>query len=94
MGARVLGLLLYNNGTVCDDDFSAHSANAICREMGYSGQIIWNSGDNWDIQEEYEIKLDDVICTQGGEWSSCTYSETDNCGHHEDVFLECSGVGE
>ena len=94
MGATVLGLLLYNSGTVCDDKFSAYSANAICHEMGYSGQISWASGNKWSIQEEYEIKLDDVRCTQGGEWSSCTYTETDNCSHNEDVFLECSGVGE
>ena len=29
-----LGLLLYNGGTVCDNDFSFNSANAICHLMG------------------------------------------------------------
>ena len=35
------GLLPYNGGTVCNDGFSDDSANAICREMGYSemGQL-------------------------------------------------------
>ena len=81
---------------MCDDNFSAYSANAICHEMGYSGQISWASGNKWSIQEEYEIKLDNVRCTQDGEWSSssCSYTETHDCYHHEDVFLQCNGVGE
>ena len=29
-----LGLLLYNGGTVCDDQFDINAANAICHSMG------------------------------------------------------------
>jgi hypothetical protein len=29
-----LGLLLYNNGTICDDNFDDNAANAICQYMG------------------------------------------------------------
>ena len=30
-----LGLLLYNDGTVCDDYFNDYAAVAICQAMGY-----------------------------------------------------------
>ena len=29
------GLLLYEEGTVCDDKFNNHSANAICKGKSY-----------------------------------------------------------
>ena len=94
VGAGVEGLLLSNGGTVCDDYFSDNSADAICREMGHIGQMSWSAGDNWDIQAELEITLDDVACSSG-EWSSCSFSlDNNNCGHSEDVFLQCEGVGE
>ena len=83
-----MGLLLYNGGTVCDDSFTDNSADAICREMGYSGASNWDSGDDYESQSGYDIKLDDVSCSSGN-WSSCTYSLRHNCGHYEDVFLEC-----
>ena len=45
----------------------------------------------YDIQTNYEIKLNDVKCTRG-EWGSCEYSEdTRYCDHEEDVFLSCHG---
>ena len=91
--ARILGLLLSNGGTVCDDGFSDNSAEAICRQMGFMGKLSWTYGAKWDIQASKEITLDDVACTTD-EWSSCTYSLEPNCGHGEDIFLQCDGVGE
>ena len=85
------GLLLWNGGTVCDDSFSEDSGNAICREMGFGPQISWNSQTTWTIQTNYEIELDDVTCDSSGEWERCSYVETHNCGHSEDVFLTCQG---
>ena len=82
------GLLLFNGGTVCDDNFDENSAEAICRQMGYSGILSWTSGTYYDIQQDLEINLDDIECTDNS-WSSCIYSETNNCGHGEDVFLSC-----
>ena len=93
VGAGILGLLISNGGTSCDDSFSDNSADAICREMGYIGQMSWSSGSKWEIQSNYDITLDDVSCSSG-EWSSCSFSFNDNCGHSEDVFLQCEGVGE
>ena len=37
------GLLLYKGGTVCDDGFDMHAANAICREMGYTEATNWTN---------------------------------------------------
>ena len=93
VGARVEGLLLSNGGTVCDDSFSSNSADAICREMGFTGRMSWWYGNLWSsLQETLEITLDDVAC-YSGEWSSCTYSFEHNCNHNEDVFLTCDGIG-
>ncbi|XP_063691331.1 deleted in malignant brain tumors 1 protein-like [Bolinopsis microptera] len=90
IGAGILGLLISDGGTVCDDYFSEDSADAICREMGYFGQMSWTSGNKWGIQSNYDITLDDVSCSSG-EWSSCTFSLLNNCGHSKDVFLQCDG---
>ena len=89
-----LGLLLYKGGTVCDDYFDTTAANAICRYMGYTDSARWTIGERFDIQSNYEITLDNVRCSRG-EWGSCSFSEYDNCGHSEDVFLSCiSGGGD
>ena len=87
------GLLLYNGGTVCDDYFDENSAAAICTILGFeSGESSWLSGQLWAIQNDYNILLDDVRCLDTF-WLSCTFSETHNCGHSEDVFLTCSVGG-
>ena len=85
------GLLLYKSGTVCDDGFDQYAADAICSLLGYPASgSEWTSGSiKWDIQTDYSIKLDDVNCRTNS-WSSCTYSEIDDCNHSEDVFLTCS----
>ena len=90
--ATVLGLLLSNGGTVCDDSFSDNAAEAICREMGFMGKLSWTYGEKWGIQASKEITLDDVACTTE-EWSSCTFAFEHDCGHGEDIFLQCDGVG-
>ena len=87
---RERGLLLYNGGTVCDDNFNDYAAFAICKEMGYVSAITWESGNYFSFQEDLEIKLDDVRCSEQS-WSSCSYTESHNCGHSEDVFLTCLG---
>ena len=92
VGARVLGLLLNNGGTVCDDGFSANSAEAVCRKMGYQGQISYTSGSKWGIQSGLDITLDNVECSSG-DWSSCSFTFSHNCGHSEDIFLQCDGTG-
>ncbi|KAL5253623.1 hypothetical protein ACHWQZ_G013415 [Mnemiopsis leidyi] len=96
VGVGERGLLLYNGGTVCDDSFSENSANAICREMGYSGSFLWVSGSSYSYgerQTSLDITLDDVQCSDD-DWNSCSYSTSHNCGHSEDVFLTCGSEEE
>ena len=95
-----MGLLLYNGGTVCDDSlsFTDNSADAICREMGYTAASDWDTGDKYKSQSGYDIKLVDVSCSSGN-WSSCTYSlkpylRRYNCAHEQDVFLECEAAAD
>ena len=85
------GLVLYHGGTVCDDFFSDNSANAICRELGYDESEAWDNINTFaNLQNSLPISLDNVKC-KNNSWSSCTYSETHNCGHNEDIYLTCSG---
>ena len=55
------------------------------------GAQKWESGQKYDTQIKYDIKLRDVECTRG-EWGSCTFLESPRyCDHSEDVFLSCQG---
>ena len=83
------GLLLYKGGTVCDDDFNHYAAVTICKKMGFPSAQKWENGNNFDLQDNLDIKLDDVRCLDDHEWSSCSYRESHNCAHSEDVFLTC-----
>ncbi|KAL5248219.1 hypothetical protein ACHWQZ_G017411 [Mnemiopsis leidyi] len=83
-----LGLLLYKGGTVCDDSFDGLAAAAICKKMNFTGGASWTSEESFEIQSSYNINLDDVDC-ESAEWENCTFTEEDNCGHSEDVFLSC-----
>ena len=85
----IRGLLTYNGGTVCDDDFGGSEADVICQEMGYDRSSGWTSGSFYnDVQSSLNITLDNVDC-DGGSWSSCDFLTTHNCRHSEDVFLTC-----
>ena len=87
-GAGELGLLLYKQGTVCDDYFGKNAAKAICVELGIVGAAGWTSGRNFTFQNNYDIKMDYVRC-ESYSWTSCTFITDHNCEHSEDVFLEC-----
>ena len=93
-GAGELGLLLYKQGTVCDDNFNYTAADAICVELGFGWATRWNSDSRFTIQDNYDIKMDDVRC-ENDSWTSCTFRTVSrNCYHYNDVFLECnSGEG-
>ena len=88
--ARVeeLGLLLYNGGTVCDDDFDDNAAEAICVELGFEGALRWTNENSFTIQSNYDINLDEVHC-ESDSWDSCEFATTHDCSHSEDVFLMC-----
>ena len=51
--------------------------------LNYLDADSWGSG--------YEIKLDDTSCPDE-EWSSCSYNTDHNCGHDEDVYLNCDNL--
>lgn len=53
------GLLLYNGGTVCwNEYFDKTAAYAVCRELGYEAATSWSKGDLFDNQTKYEITLE------------------------------------
>ena len=87
----VEGLLIYNGGTVCDDEFNYKSAHAICKLMGFVGSMGWRSREFFPIQQGFRIALDNVECKRD-DWSTCSYlSDYHDCNHQEDadVFLTC-----
>ena len=86
-----LGLLLHKGGTVCDDHFESNAADAICREMNFTQALSWTIDNSFEIQQNYDIKLDDVKCSTAN-WENCTFSMSKytDCFHNEDVFLSCS----
>ena len=92
-GAGELGLLLYKQGTVCDDNFDNKAAKAICVELGIVGTAGWNSDSRFTFQNNYDIKMENVRC-ESDSWTSCTFRTDHDCYHSEDVFLQCrSGEG-
>ena len=68
-------MLLYKGGAVCHDRFNENSANAICKELGYSRSLNWTSGYHYNLnfQFGFNITLDDVEC-DGDDWGLCSYS--------------------
>ena len=76
-------------GTVCDDGFGLQEALVVCRQLGHSGvqEVRWNAyfGEGSD-----PISMDEVVCRgTEGRLTDCNYNGTDNCGHHEDIGVEC-----
>ncbi|XP_063678946.1 uncharacterized protein LOC134814696 [Bolinopsis microptera] len=87
------GLLLFDGGTVCDDDFSDYSAKSICIAMGRPhSNVSWTSylgGSLYGtLQSKKHIRLDKVKCSTSY-WYQCSFSTTPKCKHEEDVFLTC-----
>ena len=85
------GLLLYAGGTVCDDSFNTYSATAVCQKLGHDRYVTYRSGDTWGIQSSYNIAMDDLSCSNNEVdfMERCKFSIRHNCGHSEDIFLEC-----
>ena len=85
------GLLLYSGGTVCDDNFSDNSANAICSELGHNFRAVsWTSGFIFPtLQSSKTVTMNDVGCSSGI-WSSCSPATSRfTCRHMEDIHLAC-----
>ena len=100
-----LGLVLYQGGTVCNEKFDNKTAEAICRQMGFSSAIKWNTGVESDVQFLFEVAIS-IYC-ESVEWEpekcfpyeisrrESTYEmeteTTSYCVHSRDVFLQCTG---
>ncbi|VDI68541.1 Hypothetical predicted protein [Mytilus galloprovincialis] len=75
-------------GTVCDDSFDLNDAQVVCRMLGFESAVAsYTAGDG-----DGRIWLDDMACN-GDEISmtECEHAEwgAHNCGHLEDVGIEC-----
>ena len=70
-------------------------ADVVCRQLGFAGSIDAYKSARYG-QGTGPIWLDDVDCS-GSETSLllCPHSWMDdyNCGHHEDVSVQCRGNG-
>ena len=89
----VEGLLTYYGGTVCDNGFTNLAADAICKELEFIRASSWrNSGTFYSGQDGMPISMADISCSSTT-WSECSFLETHNCRHWEDVTLSCSNVG-
>ncbi len=79
-------------GTVCDDKWDDTESGVVCRQLGFSGanatrkEAFYGEGSGPTL-------LDDVQCPTGNEsyiWN-CRHRgwNAHNCGHHEDVGVDC-----
>ncbi|KTG40350.1 hypothetical protein cypCar_00011514 [Cyprinus carpio] len=79
-------------GTVCDDDFTIHAAQVVCRELGYFEAVSWSPSSKYG-KGEGRIWFDNVRCT--GNERSLAQCESNgigvsDCKHTEDVGVVCS----
>uniref|UniRef100_A0A4W5NUR6 Lysyl oxidase homolog n=1 Tax=Hucho hucho TaxID=62062 RepID=A0A4W5NUR6_9TELE len=79
-------------GTVCDDDFSIHAGNVVCRELGYVEAVSWSPSSKYG-KGEGRIWLDNVHCS--GLERTLAQCESNgfgvsDCKHSEDVGVVCS----
>lgn len=76
-------------GTVCDDSFGSADAEVACSQLGLTGGLVTRP-----TPGSGPILMDDVACT-GTESTiqACSRSSGHNCGHSEDVGIECRAAG-
>lgn len=91
------GLLMYKEGTVCDDNFRDETADALCKEMGYGSMISWHGYLRYEEAEgdghqfRYSRPIYDLECpSETASYDSCIFTTYHDCSHREDVFLTCA----
>uniref|UniRef100_A0A8C6SYS9 Lysyl oxidase homolog n=1 Tax=Neogobius melanostomus TaxID=47308 RepID=A0A8C6SYS9_9GOBI len=79
-------------GTMCDDDFSQHAAQVVCRELGYVDAVSWSPSSKYG-KGEGPIWFDNLHCT-GKERTVAQCPSNgigiSDCKHTEDVGVVCS----
>ena len=80
-------------GTVCDDYWDLRDAIVVCRQLGYSSALTAKGKASFGTGRG-KVWLDNVECL-GNESSidMCPSNEwgDNNCGHHEDASVVCTG---
>uniref|UniRef100_A0A7N6BYT3 Lysyl oxidase homolog n=1 Tax=Anabas testudineus TaxID=64144 RepID=A0A7N6BYT3_ANATE len=79
-------------GTVCDDDFTIHAAQVVCRELGYVEAVSWSPSSKYG-KGEGRIWFDNLHCT--GKEATLALCPSNgigvsDCKHSEDVGVVCS----
>ncbi|MEQ2256810.1 Lysyl oxidase 2B [Ilyodon furcidens] len=79
-------------GTVCDDDFSIHAAQVVCKELGYQEAVSWVPSSKYG-KGEGPIWFDNLQCTGKERTLALCPSNgigVSDCKHTEDVGVVCS----
>ena len=85
-------------GSICDDRWDKEEADVACRQLmlGPPVTILYSRAKNFQELNISTILLDDVACKGHeenlGECKSLGWG-THNCGHSENVHIECKGPG-
>ena len=82
-------------GTVCDDRWDELDARVVCRQLGYTGEVVPLKQAFLGGSTYRPIYLDDVGCN-GFETSllSCAANPMgmNDCDHSEDAGVKCNGT--
>ncbi|XP_013383073.1 scavenger receptor cysteine-rich type 1 protein M160-like [Lingula anatina] len=91
----VVGLWHYGKwGSLCDDYMGLNDAHVLCRSLGFKQAIrTIKDGSLGTLSASYPIWMDNLACT-GNEQVLVQCDKPrwgdHNCGHYEDVAIECS----
>ncbi|XP_071819935.1 neurotrypsin-like isoform X6 [Apostichopus japonicus] len=85
--------IYYNNewGTICDDSFDLQDGHVICRQLGYSRALQYQS-DAYYGEGDGPILYGLYCSGREDSWRGCNYYgwDTSSCSHSEDVGLQCT----
>ena len=100
--AGFAGLLLHNNGTVCDPyrTFNTSAADVVCEELGFGEHLEFDHVGNakWKVEKNYRASLANFSCVEGGSWpADCQFVSSrqfTRSGQSGDLHECVSGSGE